>query len=61
MRFNAIAGYARHPRARLTGDEVGYYEDDGGSLLGLLVRDREDGDFAGMAFGRDRKLRFRWM
>ena len=60
MRFNALAGDARHPRARLTGDEVGYYEDDGGSLLGLLVRDRADDDFAGMAFGRDRKLRFRW-
>lgn len=60
LRFNAIAGYARHPRAVLTGEELAYYEAEDGSILGLLIRDRTDGDFAGMAFGRDAKLRFRW-
>lgn len=60
IRFNAIAGYARHPRAALTGEELAYYETEDGSILGLLIRDRADGDFAGMAFGRDAKLRFRW-
>lgn len=60
LRFNAIAGYARHPRAALTGEELAYYESEDGSILGLLIRDRTDGDFAGMAFGRDAKLRFRW-
>lgn len=59
-RFNAIAGYARHPRAVLTGEELAYYEADDGSILGLLIRDRADRDFAGMAFGPDAKLRFRW-
>lgn len=61
IRFNAIAGYARHPRAALTGDELAYYEAEDGSVLGLIIRDRTDSDFAGMAFGRDAKLRFRWI
>ena len=60
IRFNAIAGYARHPRAALSGEEVAYFEVEDGSILGLLIRDRTDGDFAGLAFGRDAKLRFRW-
>ncbi|NKK72477.1 hypothetical protein GFM13_19250 [Rhizobium leguminosarum bv. viciae] len=59
-RFNAIAGYARQPYARITGEELKYFEDEGGALLGLLIRDRADNDFAGMAFGRDKRLRFRW-
>jgi hypothetical protein len=60
IRFNALAGYARAPRARLIGEELAYFETVSGDLLGLLVRDRSDGDFSGMAFGRDRKLCFRW-
>lgn len=60
LRFNALAGYARHPRAALTGEEVAYFEADDGRILGLIIRDLEDGDFAGMAFGRDARLRFRW-
>lgn len=59
LRFDAIAGYARHPRFALTGEEMAYYETEDGSLLGLIVKDRTDGDFAGMVFGRDAKLRFR--
>lgn len=60
IRFNAIAGYARQPMARITGEELAYFESDDGSLMGMLLRDRSDNDFAGMAFGRDKKLRFRW-
>lgn len=60
IRFNAVAGYARDPRAVLTGEELAYHEADDGSILGLIIRDRADGDFAGVAFGRDAKLRFRW-
>lgn len=59
-RFNAIAGYARHPRARLTGEEIKYYEATDGELFGLIVRDRQDGDYTGMVMGPDRKMRFRW-
>jgi hypothetical protein len=28
--------------------------------LGTIIRDRTDNDFSGMAFGRDKKRRFRW-
>jgi hypothetical protein len=59
-RFNAIAGYARQPYARVTGEELRYFESDDLSIMGLLIRDRTDSDYAGMAFGRDKKLRFRW-
>lgn len=59
-RFNAIAGYARHPRAQMLGEEIAYFEADDGSIMGLLIRDRADNDFAGVAFGRDQLLRFRW-
>ncbi|WP_426131614.1 hypothetical protein [Pararhizobium sp. PWRC1-1] len=57
-RFDATAGYARRPEAVLTGEELGYFETDDSRRL--LVRDRTDRDFAGMAFGRDARLRFRW-
>jgi hypothetical protein len=60
VRFNAIAGYARQPMARITGEELAYFEGDECTIMGLLIRDRSDNDFAGMAFGRDKKLRFRW-
>lgn len=60
LRFNALAGYARQPQAALTGEELAYFEAECGSILGLIIRDLEDDDFAGMAFGRDAKLRFRW-
>lgn len=60
LRFDSIAGYARHPKAALTGEEMAYYETEDGSLLGLIVKDRTDSDFTGMVFGRDAKLRFRW-
>ena len=46
--------------ARITGEELAYFEGDGGQIMGLLIRDRTDSDFAGMAFGRDKKLRYRW-
>jgi len=60
LRFNALAGYARQPQAALTGEELAYFETEDGNILGLIIRDLEDDAFAGMAFGRDAKLRFRW-
>lgn len=60
VRFDAIAGYARQPRARLIGEEMAYFEGSDGSIMGMLIRDKSDNDFSGMLFGRDKKLRFRW-
>lgn len=60
-RFNSIAGYARQPRAALIGEEISYFESSDGSIMGMLIRDRSDNDYSGMLFGRDKKLRFRWI
>lgn len=59
IRFNAIAGYARQPQAALFGIELGYFEVDGGRIVGMLLQDIADRDFFGMVFAQDRKLRFR--
>lgn len=59
VRFNAIAGYARAPHAAWLCEELAYFERDGGRIVGMMVRDRADGDFSGMVFAPDKKLRFR--
>lgn len=61
LRFNAIAGYARRPMAYVIGEELSYFESDNGKVLGMIVRDRSDGDFSGMVFGADAVHRFRWV
>ena len=58
-RFNAIAGYARAPHAVLMCEELAYFELDAGRIVGMVVRDRTDGDYFGMIFASDRNLRFR--
>ena len=60
VRFNALAGYARHPRTVLTAEELGYFEHDKERVLGLLIRDRTDNDFAGMVLARDERKQYRW-
>src|SRR5258708_1280898 len=59
IRFNALAGYARHPVAFYMAEEMGWYEHGGERVLGLLIRENDDNDFGGLVFARDRKLRFR--
>lgn len=59
LRFDALGGYARAPLAVLTGEEVGWFEYGDAAALGLVLMDRQDRDFAGLVFQRDRKLRFR--
>lgn len=61
LRFDALAAYARGPRARLLGDEIAWYEHGNERVLGVIIRDKADGDFGGMVFGRDRRDRFRWI
>ena len=61
LRFDALAGYARHPRALLDAEEIGWYEHAAERVLGLLIRDRQDADFGGMVLAKDRKHRFRWV
>jgi hypothetical protein len=59
LRFDALAGYARQPLTLYMADEIGCYEHANERILGLLIRDRADGDFGGIVFGQDKKLRFR--
>ena len=61
VRFNALAGYCRKPGILQLAEELKWFEHGGERVLATLVRDRTDGDFAGMIFGQDRKGRFRWI
>jgi hypothetical protein len=60
LRFNALAGYARDPRTLLHAEELGWFEHDQERVLGLLIRDRADNDFAGIVFARDELQQYRW-
>jgi len=59
VRFDAIAGYARMPIADLFGEELAYFEVEGGKVVGMLLVDHTDGDFLGLVFARDARLRYR--
>ena len=59
IRFDAIAGYARLPMARLFSEELGYYEVERGKVVGMVLVDRADRDFLGVVFARDAVLRYR--
>ena len=59
LRFNALAGYARHPISRIMAEEIGWFEHESGSVVGTVIRDRQDGDFGAIVMAQDRKLRFR--
>lgn len=59
LRFDALAGYSRAPTAHMFNAELAWLEHDGERLLGVIVQDRVDGDFACVVFGRDEYKRFR--
>jgi hypothetical protein len=59
IRWDALAGYARDPKALFMAEEVGWHEHASERVVGLLICDYEDNDYAGAVFGRDRKFRFR--
>lgn len=60
VRFDALAGYARDPRTLLTAGELAYFEHANERVLGILVRDRFDNDFAGIVLARDELKQYRW-
>ena len=59
IRWDALAGYARDPKTTFMAEEVGWYEHASERVVGLLIRDYEDNEYAGVIFGRDKKYRFR--
>ena len=61
IRFDALAGYCRDPIARVTAEEVAWFEDGDERVLGIVMRDRIDHDFGPIVLGRDEKGRFRWI
>ena len=61
LRFNALAGYCRHPMTHQFAEEVRWFQHAGERLLTAIVRDRFDNDFGGIILGRDRRGRFRWV
>jgi hypothetical protein len=58
-RFEALAGYIRRPEIVLYIEEIEWYATPDERLLGMLARDRIDGDFSWVILGRDEGLRFR--
>lgn len=60
LRFNALAGYARDPRSFAYAEELAWFEHADERALGVLVRDRTDGDFAGVVMARDELKQYRW-
>ena len=59
VRFDALAGYARGPMTAFFSEEMSWFEHAGERVLGSVVRDVHDNDFAGVVFARDRRGRFR--
>jgi hypothetical protein len=59
LRFDSLAGYSRSPAMALFAQELAWYEEGKEKLLGLVVLDLPDQDFASYILGRDAKGRFR--
>lgn len=58
-RFEALAGYTRHPITAILCEELEWYSSADERVIGVLLRDRTDGDFSWVVLGRDRLKRFR--
>ena len=58
-RFNSLAGYSRSPTMPLIAEEKAWFEEGNEKILGLLVFDLTDRDYACYILGRDKKLRLR--
>jgi hypothetical protein len=58
-RFNILAAYSRQPSAHVLSYELEHFATDGDRVLGVLVRDRIDGDFAGLILGKDESSQYR--
>lgn len=58
-RFNALAGYSRHPRLIQVVQEYDWLSTEDGRVLGILTWDRVDYDFGWIVLGRDEGGQFR--
>lgn len=58
-RFNILAGQSRSPAAAYISEELEWYADSHEVVLGVVIRDTIDNDYAGILLGRDEGDRFR--
>jgi hypothetical protein len=61
LRFDALAGYVRDYRTSLYSVEQSWHSTSDEKVLGVVILDKNDGDFAGNVLGRDLKRRYRWV
>lgn len=59
QRFNALAAHSRSPAADYIGKELGWYTNDDESVIGTIMLDRVDNDFAVVVMGRDENDAYR--
>lgn len=60
-RFNALATYARNPRVKSHSNELEWFETFDGKVLGMLLLDAIDNDYAGFIFARDLNKKYRFI
>ncbi|CNH85533.1 hypothetical protein [Yersinia intermedia] len=60
-RFDSLAAYARDPRTKAFGREVGWYEIEDKSIVSCIIQDYEDQDFSGILMARDESERYRYI
>lgn len=58
-RFNALAAHSRSPAAAYVSDELGWYTNEDESVIGVLLLDTVDDDFAAVAMARDENGAYR--
>jgi len=58
-RFNALAGHSRSPAAAYVSRELAWYSNQDESVIGVLLLDIIDNDFASVVLSRDEGGRFR--
>lgn len=58
-RFNALAGHSRSPAAAYVSEELAWYTNESETILGVILLDTVDNDYAAVALARDDGGRFR--
>lgn len=58
-RYNAYVAWTRSPIASLMGEEIEFFSSKDERLIGVILRDVSDRDFAYVTLGRDEKGRYR--
>ena len=59
QRFNALAAHSRSPAAAYVSKELGWYTNEDESVIGVLLLDTVDDDFAAVAMARDENRAYR--